>query len=574
MRHGFTQLFLAWGGVLILIALVKLAQGKTLPDVAAIGCMGLIGLGLAAGTWTLLGRWQGTLKQEQPQAPATVEHAKPAVPPAGPIEMRQSKVSILTPAAYAVFFLFAAGWLVRYPDTLWTRWLAYPAALGLVAIAIGAVFVAVSRRNVVYVADAQGIETRDLTGSTRVAWKDVGAVKSVERRVRRYRSSLTNLVARYLLLEDRAGEELLRLEDVTPPEAYQRFLAAIPAWTGQPVRQETVTDGVHPLPKATTSSQEARKPDEMSQAIVALGSSALARQMATHLVNALMVWIGVVVLISLAGMILLHDTRYSFTTGLLRFGTLFWKCLLIVLAAELLLWFANFRWVGDEPGPIWFSKVVAIVFAAVPIAVGALGVYFLLNQEDPWAALPGGPPFPLQEFASRHPQLRIENVGILGGDTVTLTCGSSRRVFYSQGELRESDLNWEKCADANEPALLGGPPPFPNSRCLARIRMRRPDYDAVSEEDLDRGVAPPDIRTVRYVYSTGDAGITEVTEHFKNWAKSVGPEPNVYGYRRIWMEAESGGKAWTVEVRGAKNTVDDVYVDYTEKRTQPQTKDE
>jgi len=44
---------------------------------------------------------------------------------------------------------------------------------------------------------------------------------------------------RHLVLKDREDNELLRLEELAPPEEYRRFLDAVPAWTGRPVEQET-----------------------------------------------------------------------------------------------------------------------------------------------------------------------------------------------------------------------------------------------------------------------------------------------------------------------------------------------
>ena len=395
MRHGYTLFFLAWGGVLILMALVKLVQGKALSGAAGMGCMGLIGIALAAGTWYFVG-WQQRLASERLAQAAVVEQPKMAArPPA----------DIVT----------------------------------------------------------------------------------------------------------------------TPP----------------------------------------------------VEGAALARQMTGHLRTALGVWLGAVVLLSVAGILLLRDFKYALTAGLLRFGALFWKCLLLVLVAEAVLWLAHYGWVNDEPGPGWFSKVVNIAFGAVPVALVVLGAVSLLSREDPWQALPGGPPFALREFAARHPQLRIETVGILGGDIVEVTCGASPRVIFSVWDLRGNELAWEKCTDASEPERLGGPPPFPGSRCLARLRIRQPDYDAVTDEDLDRGVVPPDIHNVRYVYNAGGADTTEVTAHFEKWAKSAGSDTNVYGYRRYFIEVTAGGKAWAIQVRGRKYTVDDVYVEYSDKLATPaQTKED
>lgn len=317
-------------------------------------------------------------------------------------------------------------------------------------------------------------------------------------------------------------------------------------------------------PPAAASVEQSRPASLLDSRQFTATSNALVWRMAAQLLTALGVWLVVVVVISLAGAVFLRDTRYALNTGLLRFGILFWKSFLSVLAADVVLWLAHFHWVGDEPGPGSFSKVAAIVFGALPVLVGFLGLTSLFRHRDPWEYLPGGPPFELREFAAKHPQLRIETVGALGGDVVAVTCGSSPlRVIYSERDLRQSELIWEKFSDAGEPARLGGPPPFPSSRCLARIQIRRPDWEALSDEELDRDVDPPDMRTVRYVYHADSARISEVTQHFLDWAKKVGPEPNLYGY---WMEVTAGGKTWTIEIRGVKHIVDDVYVEYSDRR--------
>jgi hypothetical protein len=247
MRQLITLVILAWGAVILLIALVELARGRPLPDVAAVAVMGLLGIGLAIGVWYFMGRQQKSAEKTvaQPVAAAVKPPPKVLVPPSGPIELRQSTSSMLVPAGYAICFLFAAGFLVRYPDTLWTRWISWPAAVVCVLIAAGAVLLAFDRRSVVYVADAQGIEVRSLLSSERVVWKDVAAIKLVETRRRQASSSgrasgFTAFVSLHLVFQDREGEELLSLSDLAPHEAYQRFLEALPVWVGKPVQNETV----------------------------------------------------------------------------------------------------------------------------------------------------------------------------------------------------------------------------------------------------------------------------------------------------------------------------------------------
>jgi hypothetical protein len=574
MRHGFTLFFLAWGGVLIVMALVKVVQGNALSEEVPVCVMGLIGIALAAGTWHFIGQQQQLAREQPPQAPAAVEQPAMVVRPPASIELHQSGGSVLSLYGYALCFLFAAGWLVRYPDTLRTGWLSYPAAAVMLVLAVGAVLIALSQRDVRYVADANGIEIRRPQTSERVAWKDVATVKEVERWRKRYRSALTDFLGRHLAFEDREGEELLRLEDVAPAEAYQRLLESIPAWTGHPVQHET--EGLRGSGGRTpVASQKAAESVDIVTTQPVEGA-VLVRRMAAHLLTALSVWLGAVVLLSVAGIVFLHDFKYALTIGLLRFGSLFWKCLLMVLAAELVLWLAHYGWVNDEPGPGWFSKMVNFVFGAVPVALAGLGAISLIGGEDPWQALPGGPPFALREFAARHPQLRIETVGILGGNVVAVTRGASRNIMFSVWDLLGAEMAWEECADAKEPERLGGPPPFPASRCLARIRIRKPDDDALTDEQLDRGVVPPDIHNVKYVYSGGGADPTEVKAHFENWAKSDAINTSVKGHRRYIIEATAAGKSWTIEIRGRKYTVDDVYIEYTDKpaRPAPTEKDE
>lgn len=86
---------------------------------------------------------------------------------------------------------------------------------------MGGILLAVGRKNVLFVADGQGIEEiRERTISKTVAWKDLGAVTLVERtKKQRCNSSITFRPGQHLSLQDRAGGELLRLEDLAPPEA-------------------------------------------------------------------------------------------------------------------------------------------------------------------------------------------------------------------------------------------------------------------------------------------------------------------------------------------------------------------
>jgi len=243
MRTGFTFLFFLWGAVMFALAVVQLIKGRV-SEAVPIGVMALIGFLLAFGTWTLIGRQQRVWEEEKRQMAAVKPPVKvipPPVkvippPPAGLIEMRRTSASIGGTVMWAIGFFLSAVGLAVFPDVLWTRWLAYPVAVVLLALAAGAAYLAVGERNQRCVADANGI---DAWGLERVAWKDVASVTMVEERARPS-SRRTGMLDRYLLFEDQAGEELLRLEEMAPPEEYRRFLDAIPAWTGRPVQEKTV----------------------------------------------------------------------------------------------------------------------------------------------------------------------------------------------------------------------------------------------------------------------------------------------------------------------------------------------
>lgn len=212
-------------------------------------------------------------------------------------------------------------------------------------------------------------------------------------------------------------------------------------------------------------------------------SMALVKQMAGQLLTALGVWVGVVVLVSVAGMAVLRDTGYAFTTGLDRFAIVFWKCLLFVLVLDLVLCFLPFPPLGDAPLYAMISKMLAIGFGGAPVFFAVLGAISLASGRNPWEYLPGGPPFALREFARKYPHLRVETLGF-GGTTVTVTNGTTG-VIFDESELREAEMKWEEGCDPAEPERLGGPPPYPGGKCLARLKIRAPDYLAATNEDED-----------------------------------------------------------------------------------------
>lgn len=159
------------------------------------------------------------------------------------------------------FFLSAVG-VVECPEALWTRWLSYPAAFVALLLVGVMLLVAMGQRLQRVVADSGGMrvltetrglppltipnaDTTDLTEpETVVAWKQVGAVKRIEVKARRAsRQAGGSIVLRHeFVLLDREGRELLNIaEPLDPPDRYQRFLEAIPRWTGLQVESTSVT---------------------------------------------------------------------------------------------------------------------------------------------------------------------------------------------------------------------------------------------------------------------------------------------------------------------------------------------
>jgi hypothetical protein len=296
--------------------------------------------------------------------------------------------------------------------------------------------------------------------------------------------------------------------------------------------------------------------------------AAIAKQSGVYLLKALLVWLGVFLLIALMSLFRFGEMTYPFSIGLARFVKVLLPCLLGFLAVALIL--TAFR-IAAAPGELaaaiqWSVKTGAILLAVAAVIVGLIAAVATFESHDPWRYLPGGPPFGLREFARQHPDLRVTD----WGDGVALEDRESNRVLLSARSLREAALSWEKCADASEPAKLGGPLPLPGSKPLLRIRITRPDYDALSEDEADRDVVPPQLRRVIYVYSLGWVETNKVRQHFVNWARGVGSEADFYGYISYSLDVEAGGRKWTIRVLGKqKRGAYGIEVEYTERRGRP-----
>jgi hypothetical protein len=137
------------------------------------------------------------------------------------------------------------------PETLWTRWLAYPAAV--LAIILGIVLIFASRgvRQMRIRADGNGIEVIHGSDSRRVRWSDVAGLK-MRRTYREEYSGPAGSTGRgkrkvwgepSLILLDKTGRELLELRgDWKPWDQCRRLFDYIPVRTGLPVQSEEKRD--------------------------------------------------------------------------------------------------------------------------------------------------------------------------------------------------------------------------------------------------------------------------------------------------------------------------------------------
>jgi hypothetical protein len=282
---------------------------------------------------------------------------------------------------------------------------------------------------------------------------------------------------------------------------------------------------------------------------------ALGRQAALQLLKALLGWLGVFVLVAVISGVRFRfsDVAYPVTVGWLRFARLLAICLPFFPVLVLLI-LGLHGWTPDPVGSIrWSIRCGAIVFGIAPAIFGLLAVQALLDRGDPWRYLPGGPPVDLVEFARKHPHLRVRDWGY----GYALYDAASNRVTFAVGELEGATLTWEKWVDEPDLIRLDGPPPLPRSSCILRIVILRPDYAAITDEEADQGVEPPNRRTVKYVYRVPWVGTQEVEKHFKDWAESKGG-------RRDLGDIESGGKKWWINMIVRRYTVHQIEISYTE----------
>lgn len=225
----------------------------------------IVGAGLWAGP-RLVRLALGDRREPTAEEWRHIEAARVKVmpPPAGatmsatPLALRLPHMAWVRALWLVVALPFGALVLAGQPDLLYTRFLAWPVAFGMVigGLAQGVELYSVLATRIV--ASSSGIEVHAPGAATRrVAWRDAAGVRLVEwmsKRVTRQGSNApTTLVRDHLSLcvLDAAGHPLVDVEaPLRPAAAYDQLLAALPHWTGRPVTTEQVRPGEAPSPVA------------------------------------------------------------------------------------------------------------------------------------------------------------------------------------------------------------------------------------------------------------------------------------------------------------------------------------
>lgn len=221
--------------------------------------------------WAAVGlmRWAtGDRRVPTPEESRQIEAARVAnqvrvvPPPPGatvpmtPIELRRPHMAWVRALWLVVALPLGALVLAGEPDLLYTRFLAWPVALGMLVAALGegaGLYAALATR---IVASSTGIEVVAPAAATqRLAWRDVAGARLVDwmssRNVRQGTNAPKTLVRdrQSLVLLDATGASLLALEvPLRPAASYDQLLAALPLWTGHPVTTEQVRSGEAPSP--------------------------------------------------------------------------------------------------------------------------------------------------------------------------------------------------------------------------------------------------------------------------------------------------------------------------------------
>lgn len=164
-------------------------------------------------------------------------------PPGEPLVLKPAASSWGSDLAWAIGLWFGALCLFGEPGLLWTRGLAWPAAVVMLLASIFPVVSGIARWRAGLTASAQGLEWRDGTGILKqLDWAQVRQVRLVQtwslRATRQGLNAPKTRVAERLLLvfADAGGTPQIEIEAPLRPEGdYRRLLEAIPAWAGVPV---------------------------------------------------------------------------------------------------------------------------------------------------------------------------------------------------------------------------------------------------------------------------------------------------------------------------------------------------
>lgn len=186
----------------------------------------------------------GVTDQQGARAQPVMGLAQVSAPVAStqPIELKLATDAWWGGASWAIGLMFGVAVLAFEPGLLWSRWLAWPVAFGMLVFSALSGLSAWADWNARLIASPAGIELRGSAAlQTRFGWDRLAAVRQVEHWARPHPSKPagTYVARRTLLFIDRQGVSLLEVDEpLRPPELYRAFLDAVPAWSGVAVTQE------------------------------------------------------------------------------------------------------------------------------------------------------------------------------------------------------------------------------------------------------------------------------------------------------------------------------------------------
>ncbi|MBK7898443.1 MAG: hypothetical protein KA603_13230 [Azonexus sp.] len=209
----------------------------------AIAAVVLLGVAVGMHHVLKLRRERGTVPLTPPGPAMDALPASGKPPPDTPLQLRLGHRAGWHPTSWAIGLGVGAWLLATDPETLWTAWLSWPAAL-MMALAtplfVRAAFCAWRARLVV---SGQGVVLHRCGRETSIAWKQVGGLLLLTT-WRKGKESLATgsrtvsyVERRTLRITDRQGRLLLEVDaPLRPPDRYAALLDALPAWSGVPVR--------------------------------------------------------------------------------------------------------------------------------------------------------------------------------------------------------------------------------------------------------------------------------------------------------------------------------------------------